>query len=63
MSIEQRLNQEVQVYRLGDGLSFTPTSKHPTGVLIGVFYHEGAQIGRGCLTVNGDQYDAILGCH
>ena len=61
MSIEQRLSQEVQVYRLGDGLSFTPTSKHPTGVLIGVFYHEGDQIGRGCLKVNGDQYDAILG--
>lgn len=61
MSIGQRLNQEVQVYRLGDGLSFTPTSKHPTGVLIGVFYHEGTPIGRGCLRVNGDQYDAILG--
>lgn len=61
MSIEQRLNEEVQVYRLGDGLSFTPTSKHPTGVLTGFFYHEGAPIGGGCLKVNGDQYDAILG--
>ena len=61
MSIEQRLNEEVQVYRLGDGLSFTPTSKHPTGVLIGVFYHEGNPIGEGCLKVSGDQYDAILG--
>lgn len=61
MSIEQRLNEEVQVYRLGDGLSFTPTSKHPTGVLIGIFYHEGNPIGEGCLKVNGDQYDAILG--
>lgn len=61
MSIEQRLSQEAQVYRLDGGISFTPTGRHPTGVLTGVFYHEGKTLGRGYLRVNGDQCDFVPG--
>lgn len=49
MTLEQRLNNEIQVYRVDQNTTFIPTAKHPTGTLIGDFYIKGKKIGRGRL--------------
>lgn len=59
MTLEQRLNNEIQVYRVDPQTTFIPTAKHPTGALIGDFYTDGEKISSGPLVHHGGNWEPL----